>query len=56
MVSDWISGVGIGFSERCALDERSMYKNASSELVVARRGGGADDRAEDVCVAAADRI
>ena len=25
-----------------------MYKKASSELVVARRRGGADDRAEDI--------
>ena len=33
-----------------------MYKKASSELVVARRRGGADDRAEDMCVAAADRV
>ena len=33
-----------------------MYKKASSGLVVARRRGGADDRAEDVCVAAADRV
>ena len=33
-----------------------MYKKASSELVVARRRGGADDRAEDVRVAAADRV
>ena len=56
MVSDWISGVGIGFSERGALDDLCMYKNASSELVVARRRGGADDRAEDMCVAAADRV
>lgn len=33
-----------------------MYKKAGSELVVARRRGGADDRAEDMCVAAADRV
>ena len=33
-----------------------MYKKASSELVVARRRRGADDRAEDVRVAAADRV
>ena len=33
-----------------------MYKKASSELVVARRRRGSDDRAEDVCVAAADRV
>ena len=33
-----------------------MYKKASSELVVARRRRGSHDRAEDVCVAAADRV
>ena len=33
-----------------------MYKKASSELVVARRRRGSDDRAEDVRVAAADRV
>ena len=33
-----------------------MYKKASSELVVARRRRGSDDRAEDVGVAAADRV
>ena len=33
-----------------------MYKKASSELVVARRRRGTDDRAEDVRVAAADRV
>ena len=33
-----------------------MCKKASSELVVARRRGGSHDRAEDVCVAAADRV
>ena len=49
-------GVGIGFSERVALDDVCMYKKASSELVVARRRRGSDDRAEDVCVAAADRV
>ena len=33
-----------------------MYKKASSELVVARRRRGSHDRAEDVRVAAADRV
>ena len=33
-----------------------MYKKASSELVVARRRRGSHDRAEDVCVAAPDRV
>ena len=33
-----------------------MYKKASSELVVARRRRGAHDRAEDMSVAAADRV
>ena len=56
MVSDWISGVGIGFSERVALDDVSMYKKASSELVVARRRRGSDNSREHVGVAAADRV
>ena len=49
-------GVGIGFSERCALDDFRMYKKASSELVVARRRRGADNGRQHVRVAAADRV
>ena len=33
-----------------------MYKKASSELVVARRRGGADNGRQHVRVAAADRV
>ena len=47
--------MGIGFSERSALDD-DMYKKASSELVVARRRRGADNGRQHVRVAAADRV
>ena len=47
--------MGIGFSERGALDD-DMYKKASSELVVARRRRGADNGRQHVRVAAADRV
>ena len=48
--------MGIGFSERVALDDVCMYKKASSELVVARRRRGADNGRQHVGVAAADRV
>jgi hypothetical protein len=56
LVSDWISGGGIGFSERCALDDFAYVQKASSELVVARRRRGADNGRQHVRVAAADRV
>ena len=57
LVSDWISGMGVGFSERSARARRRKYvQKASSELVVARRRRGADNGRQHVRVAAADRV